>query len=116
MGHGTHVSGTIAGYQFGVAKQARIIAVKVFPDGKHPRTPTSEVIKGLEWATFNAVGRGAFRCVANMSLSGDVSMAENMAVGAAVGLGLTIVVAAGNYTVRLMKSANISNAVARTLI
>ncbi|KAJ3502962.1 hypothetical protein NLJ89_g8650 [Agrocybe chaxingu] len=32
-GHGTHVSGTAAGKQFGVAKKADIIAVKVLSDG-----------------------------------------------------------------------------------
>lgn len=31
-GHGTHCAGTIAGKVYGVAKRARLIAVKVFHD------------------------------------------------------------------------------------
>ena len=33
LGHGTHVAGTIAGKTYGVAKKAKIVAVKVFDYG-----------------------------------------------------------------------------------
>lgn len=47
VGHGTHCAGTVAGSTYGVAKQANIVAVKVFAgiDGT-----TSDVLDGFNWA------------------------------------------------------------------
>lgn len=43
MGHGTHVAAIICGKNFGVAKKANVIAVKVF--GPHGTGDTSDILK-----------------------------------------------------------------------
>ncbi|CAD6501982.1 BgTH12-02225 [Blumeria graminis f. sp. triticale] len=88
-GHGTHCSGTIAGKKYGVAKKAKIIAVKVL-DSNGSGT-MSDVIKGVDWATNSHVEK-----VKNMSLGGGKSRALDLAVNGAVSAGLHFAVAAGN--------------------
>ncbi|KAL7267679.1 hypothetical protein RUND412_009722 [Rhizina undulata] len=95
VGHGTHVSGTIAGTTFGVAKNASIIAVKVL--GADGSGTNSGVIAGVQWAANDASTKGASNTsVANMSLGGSFSAALNRAVAAAIASGMTFCVAAGN--------------------
>lgn len=96
-GHGTHVSGTIAGYHAaadgkgvtGVAPKARLYAVKVLDaDGSGN---LSDVIDGIVWAAKNGMQ------VANMSLGAPTdSDAMHRAVKFAKGSGLIICAAAGN--------------------
>jgi serine protease len=91
-GHGTHVAGTVAGLTFGVAKSARIHAVRVLDcegAGQY-----SDVIAGVEWVTTNHTAPA----VANMSLGGPISQALESAIAASVSAGVTFVVAAGNST------------------
>lgn len=96
QGHGTHVAGTIAGASHGVAKKAKIVAVKVL--GDDGSGSTSKVISGIEWTIAHArsSGGGPGKSVVNMSLGGGYSNAINRAVQAATAQGLTFVVAAGN--------------------
>jgi subtilisin family serine protease len=89
-GHGTHVSGTVAGTTYGVAKKASLVAVRVL--GCNGSGSTSGVIAGIDWVTQNH-GPNA---VANMSLGGGLSSALNTAVANAVASGVTFAVAAGN--------------------
>ncbi|KAF5722007.1 alkaline protease 1 [Fusarium mundagurra] len=94
-GHGTHVSGTIAGKTFGVAKLATVVAVKVLD--KTGSGTMSGMIQGLNWAVTNAKSRGAAKkSVVNMSVGGAYTASVNAAVKAATDAGLTVVVAAGN--------------------
>ena len=90
-GHGSHVSGTIGGTTFGVAKSATIIGVKVL--GADGSGSNAGVLKGLEFVAKDAVGK---RAVMNMSLGGQRSNAVNAAVKQIAAIGVVPVVAAGN--------------------
>ncbi|KAF0650228.1 MULTISPECIES: S8 family peptidase [Streptomyces] len=89
-GHGTHVAGTIAGAAHGVAKKAKIVAVRVLDDSGSGTT--DQVIAGIDWVTQNAQGPS----VANMSLGGGADEAIDEAVRKAIAAGITFGVAAGN--------------------
>ncbi|MEU1788483.1 S8 family serine peptidase [Streptomyces sparsogenes] len=89
-GHGTHVAGTIAGTEHGVAKKAKIVAVRVL-DNQGSGT-TEQVVAGIDWVTENHQGPS----VANMSLGGTVDEALDAAVQKAIDSGVTFGVAAGN--------------------
>ncbi|MFF0428267.1 S8 family peptidase [Streptomyces sp. NPDC004520] len=91
-GHGTHVATTIAGSTYGVAKAAKIVAVRVL-DNNGSGT-TAGVIAGIDWVTANhAAGAPA---VANLSLGGGASTALDNAVKNSIADGVTYAVAAGN--------------------
>ncbi len=91
-GHGTHVAATAAGAQYGVAKQATVVSVRVLDCGGNGAA--SGVIAGLEWiADRHPAGEPA---VVNLSLGGSPSVVLDQAVERLVGAGLLVVVAAGN--------------------
>jgi subtilisin family serine protease len=89
-GHGTHVSGTIGGTTYGVAKQIRLVGVRVLDC--YGSGTDSGVIAGVDWVTQNA----RKPAVANMSLGGGASTALDDAVSASIGSGVTYALAAGN--------------------
>ncbi|MBA4861576.1 S8 family peptidase [Streptomyces sp. PSKA54] len=89
-GHGTHVAGTIAGEAHGIAKKAKIVAVRVLDD--QGSGTTEQVVAGIDWVTANHQGPS----VANMSLGGGVDEALDAAVQKAIASGVTFAVAAGN--------------------
>ncbi|MFF4273821.1 S8 family peptidase [Streptomyces sp. NPDC001536] len=89
-GHGTHVATTIAGSTYGVAKQARIVAVRVLDNAGSGTT--AGVVAGIDWVTANHSGPS----VANMSLGGGASTALDTAVRNSIASGVTYAVAAGN--------------------
>ncbi|MER6316555.1 S8 family serine peptidase [Streptomyces sp. NPDC001581] len=89
-GHGTHVAGTIAGTSHGVAKKAKVVAVRVLDD--NGSGTTEQVVAGIDWVTKNHSGPS----VANMSLGGGADEALDAAVKRAVASGVTFAVAAGN--------------------
>ncbi|MFJ7946281.1 S8 family peptidase [Streptomyces sp. NPDC096354] len=89
-GHGTHVAGTIAGATFGVAKKAKIVAVRVLDDSGSGTT--EQVVAGIDWVTAHHEGPS----VANMSLGGGADPALDAAVQKAIASGVTFAVAAGN--------------------
>ncbi|EKM53638.1 uncharacterized protein PHACADRAFT_260098 [Phanerochaete carnosa HHB-10118-sp] len=107
-GHGTHCAGTIASKTYGIAKAARVIAVKVL--GSNGSGTMSDVVAGVMFASesatakakqakaeFAATGKTSHKgSVANMSLGGGQSRALNDAVNSAVDEGLNFAVAAGN--------------------
>ena len=98
-GHGTHVAGTVGGSRYGVAKRARLFAVKVLrADGSGT---LSSMVAGIDFAASDAAARrAAGECaagsVANLSLGSGRSEAVNSAAAAAVRAGVFLSVAAGN--------------------
>ncbi|WP_081915516.1 S8 family peptidase [Saccharothrix sp. NRRL B-16314] len=89
-GHGTHVAGTIAGSQYGVAKGATVYGVRVLNNAGSGTT--ADVVEGIDWVARNHVKPA----VANMSLGGGASTTIDAAVRRAVSAGVTFAVAAGN--------------------
>ena len=89
-GHGTHVSGTVGGTKYGVAKGVQLHAVRVLDCNGFGTT--SGVIAGVNWVTAHAIKPA----VANMSLGGGPQPALDQAVANAVKAGITFVIAAGN--------------------
>jgi subtilisin family serine protease len=91
-GHGTHVAGIVGGANYGVAKNVRLIAVRVLDCGGGG---TYEgVIAGIDWVTFDhQAGQPA---VANMSLAGGHLQALDDAVTNSTNSGVVHVVAAAN--------------------
>ncbi|MFG2769262.1 S8 family peptidase [Streptomyces sp. NPDC048350] len=90
QGHGTHVAGTVGGAKYGVAKDAKLVAVRVL-DCNGSGT-TAGVIAGVDWVTANAVKPA----VANMSLGGGANTSLDDAVKRSIASGVTYAVAAGN--------------------
>lgn len=89
-GHGTHVAGTAAGTQYGVAKKATVHAIRVLNCGGSGSA--SGVIAGMEWVAENA----EYPAVVNMSLGGGASSAQDAAVDYLFNANILPVVAAGN--------------------
>ena len=89
-GHGTHVSGTVGGSTYGVAKSVRLVAVRVL-DCSGSGT-WSGVIAGMDWVTANHSGPS----VANMSLGGGANTSVDDAARRMIASGVTTGIAAGN--------------------
>jgi len=98
-GHGTHVSGTVGGSTYGVAKSALLRGVRVLDC--NGSGSTSGVIAGVDWVTQNHIDPA----VANMSLGGGVSAALDTAVNNLSNSGVTIAVAAGNSNANACNSS-----------
>jgi subtilisin family serine protease len=89
-GHGTHVSGTIGGSTYGVAKSALLRGVKVFQCAN--TTSTSNIIAGVNYVTATRV----LPAIANMSVGGGASSSMDTAVNNLINSGVAVAVAAGN--------------------
>jgi subtilisin family serine protease len=89
-GHGTHVSGTVGGTTYGVAKAVTLHGVRVL--GCLGFGSTSRVIAGVDWVTNNHIDPA----VANMSLGGSISAPLDTAVANSIASGVTYAIAAGN--------------------
>lgn len=91
-GHGTHVSGTTSGTEYGVAKLSTIHGVRVL--NCQGSGSGADIIAGMEWVADNA----EFPAVVNMSLGtlNGRSQAQEDAAAALYDAGILPVVAAGN--------------------
>lgn len=94
-GHGTHVAGTVAARDntrdvVGVAPGAPLTGVKVLGCGGSGWT--SDIIKGVDWVTANAVKPA----IANMSLGGGANTTLDNAVKRSADNGVVYSIAAGN--------------------
>jgi subtilisin family serine protease len=91
-GHGTHVSGTIGGSTYGLAKAVHLVAVKVLDCAGSGSF--AGVAAGIDWVTQNHASGPA---VANMSLGAQGSdAATETAVRNAIADGVTFGIASGN--------------------
>ena len=93
-GHGTHVSGTVGGTNYGIAKKVTLYAVRVLDNSGSGSW--SGVVAGIDWAVSHHTTKPA---VGNMSLGGGVSSSVDDAVRRAVADGIVMCVAAGNSNV-----------------
>ena len=94
-GHGTHVSGTIGGSTYGVAKAVSLVAVRVL--NCRGSGSNSQVIAGIDWVTQDH--NPGELAVANMSLGGSASTALDQAVASSIADGVTYAIAAGNGSI-----------------
>jgi len=106
-GHGTHVAATVAGKSFGVAKNAKVVAVRAF--NCSGTSTESSVQSAVEWITTNAVKPA----IANLSIemacsdaSGnpapcpvDTGKAIKTAISKSITAGIHYVIAAGNQNI-----------------
>jgi hypothetical protein len=93
-GHGSHVAGTAAGAQYGIARSALIIPVRVL--GCDGSGYMSLIESGLDWVVSTAAVR-ARPAVINISAGTSAYISSTvMAVDRAVAAGISVVAAAGN--------------------
>ena len=95
-GHGSHVSGTVGGTVYGVAKKVKLVAVRVL--NCSGSGTTSGVIAGIDWVTAQKKAIPSVPSAANMSLGGGYSATLNQAVENSVAAGVVYAIAAGNST------------------
>ncbi|GGK30281.1 hypothetical protein GCM10010124_23790 [Pilimelia terevasa] len=88
--HGTHVAGTVGGKTYGIAKNVKLVAVRVLDC--NGSGPDAGVAKAIDWITANATGPS----VVNMSIGGDPFAPIDDAMTAAMAKGVHFAVAAGN--------------------
>ena len=98
-GHGTHVSGTVGGSTYGVAKSALLRGVRVLDC--NGSGSNSGVIAGVDWVRQNFIAPA----VANMSLGGGASSAVDTAVNNLSNAGVAVAVAAGNSNANACNSS-----------
>jgi subtilisin family serine protease len=98
-GHGTHVSGTIGGSTYGVAKSVNLRGVRVLDC--NGSGSTSGVIAGVDFVRLNHSNPA----VANMSLGGGASTSLDTAVNNLSNSGVSIAVAAGNSNANACNSS-----------
>jgi aqualysin 1 len=97
-GHGTHVAGTVGGRTYGVAKEARLVAVRM--SGCVGFFTVSAGIAALDWMAADHLARQAADpltgSVVNMSFGSAFSEAFDDALRAMIGAGVVAAVSAGN--------------------
>lgn len=91
-GHGTHVAATAAGRQYGVAKNANVIPVRVFDCAGNG--DAASVISGINWVISHH--QSGVPAVANFSVGLSYNTLVNYAVERLISDGVTAVVASGN--------------------
>lgn len=112
-GHGTHVAGIIGSSTFGVAKNVRLLGVRVL--GCSGSGAWSDVIHGINWVTWHRQqpAQRNSPAVANISVGGGGESSVDVAVRNSIRANVTYVVAAGNANAdaRLYSPARLPEAI-----
>jgi subtilisin family serine protease len=90
FGHGTHVAGTIGGRDYGVAKNIKLVAVRVL--NCSGGGSVSGLVAGVDWVTAHAL----LPAVANVSIQAPPDDALDAAIRGSIAAGVTYTVAANN--------------------
>ena len=101
-GHGTHVAGTVAGKTHGVAKKAKLVAVRVL--NEYGSGNDAGIIRGLEFVVRDSKAKKT-KATINMSIGGYQTNLLDDAVNAVSAQGVVVVVAAGNERGSACKSS-----------
>ncbi len=120
QGHGTHVAGIAAGNDStytGIARDARIVALKVCNNASSASCTSADIISAIDWCTNNATTYNI--SVISMSI-GDSTQnnaycnSDSLApsINTAAGKNISVVISAGNsgYTAGISAPACIQNA------
>lgn len=104
--HGTHVASIAAGAEYGVAKKATIVDVKVFREPREEHYDGSNApVRGVSWAISDIVAKGRVgRAVINISWGrkrnseedGEVCKALTRVIEKALDAGVPVVINAGD--------------------
>ena len=87
-GHGTHVAGTVGGTKYGVAKDVKLVAVRVLNCAGSGTF--AGVIAGIDWVTADVQATPSRKpAVANMSLGGGANQTVDDAVKRSIAAGVT---------------------------
>ncbi|CAG8664686.1 25999_t:CDS:2, partial [Racocetra persica] len=93
-GHGTNVAGIVGGTQYGVAKLASLISIKVCTGGGSCQY--SDIITALTYIGNQHNNSSNKNTVINISISGGFSQITNDAVEELIKKGIHVIIAAGN--------------------
>lgn len=93
-GHGTHVATTAAGTKYGVAKNAKVVPVRILNCAGSGSYAT--VIAGLDWILSPLNTNSKTQAVLNLSIGGTASSTLNEAILRLTNAGIVVVAAAGN--------------------
>ncbi|WEW55493.1 hypothetical protein PRK78_000924 [Emydomyces testavorans] len=94
-GHGTHTAGTFASKTYGIAKKAKIVAVKVL--NSQGQGTLSGIVQGINWCVDHAKQNGITgKAAMNLSLGARGSTSLNSVATQAVEAGIFLSCASGN--------------------
>lgn len=94
-GHGTHCAGTAGSKTWGVAKQTKLLGVKILDSSGKGKW--AGINSGLEWVVSDSESRGCKGVFVNLSIDGPDSKSTKEMMAKLVGLGIFIAGAAGNF-------------------
>jgi subtilisin family serine protease len=92
--HGTHVAGVAGGRRYGVAKDVKLVSVRVL--NQNNRTQWDTLVAGLNWIRKTDAPARAGRKVVNLSIWGSTSRVLDAAVDSLIKAGMPVVTIAGN--------------------